>query len=298
MLVASLGSVAAFELGVSPSIAEEASQRLTFGALEPLVSLMQEAPPDKLLPILVTKLRSGVPLKSLVASAALANARAFGGQDYTGYHTFMALVPAYKMAGELPSERQALPVLKVVYRNSSRIQDQQAAHRDTLHHVKEASQSVNADRRAEWLREAIRAADLHNAEARLATIAAGPPIDAFNQLQLAVEDDVNVHRVVLAWRAYAMLDLAGQEYANTLLRQSVRFCVDSERFAQERKRPLPVIRTVLPKLLDQHKLLSKTLGSRKAEDSQVEQLAQIVFSGTREQAADAAAAALAEGMDP
>ena len=34
----------------------------------------------------------------------------------------MALVPAYEMAQELPKERQALPVLKVLYRNASRIQ--------------------------------------------------------------------------------------------------------------------------------------------------------------------------------
>ena len=59
MLVASLGSVAAFELGMSPAIAEEASQRLTFGDLEPLVSLMQETPPEKLLPLLVAKLQIG-----------------------------------------------------------------------------------------------------------------------------------------------------------------------------------------------------------------------------------------------
>ena len=90
MLVASLGSVAAFDLGISPCLgAEEASQRLTFGDLEPLVSLMQETPPEKLMPLLVAKLQSGTQLKTLVSAAALANARAFGGNDYTGYHTFM-----------------------------------------------------------------------------------------------------------------------------------------------------------------------------------------------------------------
>ena len=115
MLVATLGSAAAFDLGLSPCIADEPRQRLTFGPLEPLVSLMQETPPDKLLPLLVGKLQSGTQIKTLVSAAALANARAFGGQDYTGYHTFMALVPAFKMSGELPSERQALPVLKVLY---------------------------------------------------------------------------------------------------------------------------------------------------------------------------------------
>ena len=228
MLVASLGSVAAFDLGISRCIgAEESSQRLMFGDLEPLVSLMQETPPDKLLPLLVAKLQSGTQLKTLVSSAALANARAFGGNDYTGYHTFMALVPAYRMAGELPSERQALPVLKVIYRNSSRIQTQHVDQKDALHHVA-AAKSVEPSRRGEWLRDAVRAVELHDAEARFAAIAAEPAIDAFNQLQLAVEDDVDVHRVVLAWRAWAMLELTGQQYAHTLLRQSVRYCIDSE----------------------------------------------------------------------
>ena len=59
MLVASLGSAAAFDLGIAPCIAEEASQRLTFGDLEPLVSLMQETPPDKLLPLLVEQAEVG-----------------------------------------------------------------------------------------------------------------------------------------------------------------------------------------------------------------------------------------------
>src|SRR5688572_20606604 len=98
MLIASLGSATAIELGLTPAIAEETGGRLTFGKLEPLVSLMQETPPDKLLPLLVKQLNSGTELKTVVACAALANARAFGGQDYTGYHTFMALVPAYRMA--------------------------------------------------------------------------------------------------------------------------------------------------------------------------------------------------------
>jgi hypothetical protein len=298
MLVASLGSVVACDLGISSCIgADEASQRLTFGELEPLVSLMQETPPDKLLPLLVEKLSSGTQLKSVISSAALANARAFGGNDYTGYHTFMALVPAYKMAAELPSERQALPVLKVIYRNSSRIQEQHVDQKDALHQVA-AAEAVEPGRRSEWLRDAIRAADLHDAEARFAAMTAEPAIDVFNQLQLAMEDDINVHRVVLAWRAWAMLELTGQQHAHTLLRQSVRFCVDSEQWIRDHKQPTPPVRDVLPRLLDEHHLLSKSLGDRKAEDSQVEELAQVIFSSTREQAADATAVALAEGMDP
>ena len=35
----------------------------------------------------------------------------------------MALAPAYHMARELPEDRRALPVLKVLYRNTNRIQE-------------------------------------------------------------------------------------------------------------------------------------------------------------------------------
>lgn len=297
MLVASLGSATALELGLTQSLAEDSDQRLTFGRLEPLVSMMQETSPDKLLPLLVEQLKAGTDLKTLVTSAALANVRAFGGQDYTGYHTFMALVPAFQMAGELPKSRQALPVLKVLYRNSSRIQEQQVHHQDTLQPV-QAVEFVEPRRGGELLRESVRAVDWQGAEARFAALAKGTPGEAFHHLQFAVQDEVNVHRVVLAWRAWTMLGLCGERYAHTLLRQSVRYCLKSEQNLRDRNRPPSAIREVLPRLLDQYHLLSKPLGDRKADDAWIEQLAHTIFSGTRERAADAAAAALAEGMQP
>src|SRR5947199_8362337 len=83
---------------------------------------MEETPADRLLPMLVGRLKSGTDLRQLVAAGALANARTFGGQNYIGYHALMALPPAFEMARELPPERRALPVLKVLYRNSDNIQ--------------------------------------------------------------------------------------------------------------------------------------------------------------------------------
>ena len=63
MLAASLGSAVSLELGIAPCFGDEPSQRLTFGRLEPLVSLLQETPPDTLLPLVVDKLKSGTPLR-------------------------------------------------------------------------------------------------------------------------------------------------------------------------------------------------------------------------------------------
>ena len=85
MVTAAVGYSLAHELGLSSAYAEDIETRLEFGALEPLVQLMQDTPAPKLLPILVEKLRTGTELRQLVAAGAFANARAFVGEDYVGF---------------------------------------------------------------------------------------------------------------------------------------------------------------------------------------------------------------------
>jgi len=96
----------------------------------------------------------------------------------------------------------------------------------------------------------------------------------------------------------AMLDVAGKEYAGTLLRQSVRYCLDVEQRMRDRKYMPSPIRALLPQLLDEYKLLSKPLGQRKADDAWIEELTATVYGSTRQRAAEAVAAALADGFDP
>ena len=52
----------------------------------------------------------------------------------------------------------------------------------------------------------------------------------------------------------------------TLLRQSVQFCVDSEKQRLSNNRGEPGVRSTLPKLLDQYKLLGRSAGERRADD--------------------------------
>jgi hypothetical protein len=297
MLVASVGAAVAAELGLAPAAAGEGQETLSFGAMEPLVALMQETPVNQLLPRLVEKMKEGTDLRTLVAAGALANARTFGGHDYTGYHALMALMPSYQMARELPEPLQPLPVLKVLYRNTNRIQEQGGRKSEALHevHAGEVPAGVPG---GEALQQATRRRDLKAAEAMMVAMARGPVGEAYNHLQFAVEDEVDVHRVVLAWRSWALLDLTGQEHAQTLLRQSVRYCIDAEKNLTEHKRAPSPIRTLLPKLLEQHHLLGRKPGDRPAEDVWIERLAEIVYGGGRDRAAEAVAAALAEGMSP
>src|SRR5262245_5378014 len=120
VLATAVGYETAAGLGLAPVFADEAADALSFGPLEPLVCLMQETPVNGLVAALADQLRTGTDLRRLVAAAALANARSFGGEDYVGFHTMMALAPAFHMARELPEALQPLPVFKVLYRNTKR----------------------------------------------------------------------------------------------------------------------------------------------------------------------------------
>jgi hypothetical protein len=297
MLVASVGTTLAHDLGLSsPVMAGDAEKRLTFGALEPLADLMEQTPADKLLPMLVEKIKSGADLRQLVAGAALANARTFGGQDYDGYHAIMALAPSFQMSEELSDKERALPVLKVLYRNTDHIQKSDGCHHEAMHPIDPSTLSAgSADPTS--LVEAMRHQDLQAAERLFAARVRGSLPEAYDDLQYLIQDNDNVHRVVLAWRAWVLLDFTGKEYAHTLLRQSVRYCVQEEASVRKYKLADP-LRTLLPKLLDQHGLLARKLGERPAADRAVEALAMTIYGSGKAKAAEAAAAALAEGMAP
>lgn len=297
MLVASVGSALAQDLGLAPAaLAEEGKAHLTFGAMSPLVDLMEATPADKLMEIVVKRVRGGADLREFVAAAALANARAFGGQDYDGYHALMALAPSYYMSRELPESQRALPVLKVLYRNTNHIQQMGGLDHETLHPVAPTILSEGRSG-ADLLREAAHKKDIDGAERVFASLAKGSLDDAYNDLLVLVQENVNVHRVVLAWRSWALLDLTGKEHAHTLLRQSVRFCCDEEKAMQRNPAGNPLL-TLLPQLLDRYKLLGRTAGTRQPDDAWIEQLAQKVYAAPRDQAADAVAAALADGISP
>lgn len=297
MLVASVGSAIADDLGLaSIALADGGASRLTFGASEPLVAFMQETPIDRLLPAIVEKMKTGTDLRQLVAAAALANARAFGGQDYEGYHAIMALAPAYQMSAELSEAQRALPVLKVLYRNTNHIQQMGGNSHETLHTI-EPAPLPQGQCAGEALRELTRRADYDGAERAFAALAKTSLDEAYNDLQYIVQDYPDVHRVVLAWRAWVLLDLTGKEHAHTLLRQSVRFCCDEEGSIRK-YRSDQSLREVLPRLLDRVLAKAQPSAATQPGDDWIERLSQMIYASTREQAATAVADALCDGVAP
>lgn len=298
MLVAGLGTNLAADLGFgTTAFAAEGSDALSLGEYGPLVDLMESTPADKLQPILADKIKRGeVDLKKLIAAGALANAQTFGGCDYVGFHTAMAMLPALGMTTLLTPERHALPVLKVLYRNAQQIQSVGGASKKTLLALHAAEHAAEGDL-GTAIRDACRKTDVKTAEDLFATVG-NSPREALNALQPAVQDDINVHRFVFAHRTYGLVGLLGKEYSHTLLRQCVRFCIDHEQNRINHKQPESAIRTVLPKVLDQYKLAGKPLGKRDPGDGAVDELSRTIYNGPPDRAAEAVAAALADGISP
>ena len=298
MLVAGLGASLSADFGVSTAFAGEGSTALSFGELDPLVDLLQSTPADRLQPVVVQMLRDGkADLKQLTAAAALANAEAFGGQDYVGFHTAMAMLPAWNMAQRLPAERQPLPVLKVLYRNTQQIQELGGASVKALMAIHAAEHSPEGDLGLR-IRDAARQADMDAVEREFSMLADAPLDQAFNAIQPAVQDDINVHRFVFAHRVHGLVDFLGGAHAHTLLRQCVRFCVEHEQGRLSRNQPESRIRTVLPQLFDQYKLDGVTLGKRDPGDAWLDETSLAIYNGPAERSAEIVAAALADGIDP
>ncbi|MGI9241911.1 MAG: hypothetical protein ACR2RV_14000, partial [Verrucomicrobiales bacterium] len=86
----------------------------------------------------------------------------------------------------------------------------------------------------------------------------------------------------------------GIEHANTLLRQSLRYCLKNEKYASKH----PQIRALLPRLLEEHHLLGRGFGTSQVDVDWIDEMSRMIFSSSPEQAGAAVAAALSEGVSP
>ena len=295
VLATTLGPGLAAELGLSSGVIaadSPAREALSFGEMESLVCFMQETPVSKLQPALAAKLKEGVTLDRMVAAAALANARTFGGEDYVGFHTIMALAPALKMSRTMATEQAALPVFKVLYRNTNRIQEKGGRKDEVLHAVAPAPLPDDMCA-AHELRRLVKEKQSGAAESLMAGLPS--PEAMLEALLPIVHEDQEVHRTVLPYRAWDLLPIVGREHALTLLRQSLRYCLRAESW---RSPEWEKSGNALAKLMSDHNLPRKEQGTKAMDDSRVEELARVIFSSAPEEAAKAVAVALSEGYDP
>ena len=119
-------------------------------------------------------------------------------------------------------------MLKVLYRNTNRIQEHGGRATEVLHPVEPAEPSARAARRPRPSATPSGARTWTGPSRSSPRWPAASADDAFNDLLVPSQDHTEVHRVVLPYRAWDLLDLIGKEQAHTLLRQSVRYCVKAE----------------------------------------------------------------------
>jgi len=291
---AALGFAIAERLGLAEALSGIAPGRLSFGVLDALVDRMQQTPADELVPLLVGKLKGGTPLGDVVGGAALANARAFGGTDCDDYHALMAMMPSYEMAAQTPAPYGSLPVLKVIHRDARFLEDSGAASRDVLEPLGPLEEGEGQG----GLVERRRARDVAGAERSLAALQQSSAAQAYEALQTVVRDDMNVHRVVLSWRAHDLLKLAGGDQTVTMLRQSVRFCIDEDERRANQGNPANEFTKLLPELMEEYRLRGHPTGTRAADEALIEDLAKSFYAMDRVAAARAVAGALTRGFDP
>jgi hypothetical protein len=206
------------------------------------------------------------------------------------------MAPSFEMASQMPEPYGALPVLKVLRRNARFLQETGKSKEDALEPIQPVEKPAGLVE-PPGLVESVRARELGQAEQSLV---AGnrPEMETYELLQNVIRDDVNVHRVVLAWRAHDLLRFTGAQQSVTLLRQSIRFCIDEDSRRVHQGHPANEIGTLLPKLMEEHRLEGRERGTRAADEAWIERMADTIFSADRATAAGAAAAALSEGFDP
>lgn len=295
-LVMGLSGAVAAEMGIIPDFLDDDGPQLDFGALESMAATMQEMDPDALMGWTAKKLKAGTSLKSLVAAATLANARTFGGQDYTGYHCAMALMPAWHMRRWMPQGQEALPAMKVFHRNTLRIQQSGGRRRERMRQIK--ARRVKGSLAKELL-AAERGRDMSRAVTAMAGGVAADPRHALTAMQPLVRDNIDVHQVVLTWRAWDLLQLTGPDHAGTMLVQAVRQCVDRESNRLAKKRAPQSIRKTLPRAMEEHKLIGRGVwGHRKLTDGELHGLARSIMKSSADGGMNVAATALTEGVAP
>ena len=294
MLVAGLGHSTAAHLGLTSLRADDVSpQRLRFPGHDRLVDLLQSTPVERFLPAVVAELRNGTTLQTLVTAAALANARAFGGEDYVGFHTFMAFMPALRMAQQLPPEQQALPVLKVLYRQAARLEESGHHDHDTLTPVTASGGSAGSS--ADDIRNLVHQQNRTAADQLLSDVSRLSPETAWNSLLPTVCEAPEVHRIVLVHRAWDMLELVGPVHADTMLRQSLHYCMQLE---PGRAKSSHNVSDRLAAIIADSFAAMPPKAARVADDQWIASFTELLLSTPPEQAAAAAAAALQEGFSP
>ncbi len=229
--------------------------------IEPLVQFIEETSPSEILDRALAKLRSGVPIKTMLTASALAVTRSSDlppGHHGGPLHPLVGLHAVHNLAERLEGENRFLPVLQHVALSNKHIHhpgmgpymlpDFEPIDAGGVEATKEAffaavnrGESNKADHHFLWLWENM------------------PPVEALDiLLTVAIPknllDDHYFIFPAFTWRAIEWL---GQEHLSTLMRPAVRYVS---------RYPISPGIPEIEAILDEYQLLSRSLRQQSGDD--------------------------------
>ena len=297
MLVASVGTSLANDLGSRRlgALSRQAPPRLDFGKLEPLVALMQETPPDKLHADPRRKARRG-------HRASHARRRRGAGQRPHLWRRGLCRLPLVHGPGpglsdgasELPTEQARCQCSRCSIATRTAFRPLAAGQMKCC--TRSRPPSCRPIRAMMLLQQATRQADLKLAEQTFAALARGPIGEAFNHLAVLHRRRGRCAscRALVAGLVDARFDRPGicpdaAAAIGPLLREF-------RAGMKKHNGTAPAVRTVLRSCSINTSWCNRPLATAARKTAGSTTMGRLIASASREQAADAVAAALAEGI--
>jgi hypothetical protein len=244
--------------------------RVQFPAdIEPLVRFIEDTPPDEILDRTLEKLRSGLPIQTVLTASALAVTRSTEmppGHHGGPLHPLAGLYAVSKLAGRLEGEPRFIPVLQHVALSNKHIHHPAMGPYQLLEFAPLDAGGVDATKSA-FLAAVVRG-ECNRADHLFQWLwQQVPPIEAFDLL-MSVAIPKNFHDdhyfifPAFMWRAFdtGVLDKA---YLPMLMRPVVRYVT---RLPVAPNNPIASPLPAIEALIEEHALLTRILRQRTGED--------------------------------
>jgi hypothetical protein len=251
--------------------------------IEPLVRFIEETPPSQITDLTLEKLRSGVPIKTMMTASALAVTRSADlppGHHGGPLHPLAGMYAILNLVERLEGEDRFIPVLQHVALANKHINDPatgpyqllEFAPLDAAGGAVTAEEDLAADgsgdvtraRGAEATKEAflksVDRGESHKADHYFQWLWKNvPEIEAFDLLMSVAipKNTLDDHYFLFPGYLWRGLDLIGHEHLPVLMRPAVRYAA---RFPMQRLVP------EVDALIEEHQLMSRVLRQRTGDD--------------------------------
>ena len=237
--------------------------------IEPLVQLIEDTPPEKIVDRTLEKLRAGLPIRTVLTASALAVTRSTEmppGHHGGPLHPLAGLYAVSKLVGRLDGERRFIPVLQHVALSNKHIHHPAMGPYQLLDFAPLDAGGVDATKAT--FRKAVARGESNHADHLFQWLWQHVPASEAFDLLMSVAipknfyDDHYVIFPACLWRAFetGVLD---KTYLPLLMRPVVRYVT---RYPVAQSTPLASPLPEIEALIAEHRLLTRILRQRTGED--------------------------------